>query len=755
MGKRPRSSSVPLNENVVDPGEQENIDGEKNGNNIVTEDNDDMEYKSEPASDQEEALDNAEVEGYEEEEEEEGEPEGPEDVGCEMLQLGTCIWNNVGMTLYMCMLKQLHYTCGCIAMERSLEKRRSLLNDLRSRINTFWELEPSRANVSDTECLDEYFNSQMDDLWTSLTSLAKSSMSAGELCRHFLATLTSFGFPEEDSCDEAQLQANIRKLADVQCYSYQYRTSNQLGVLRRYEGDRRSEEQHLQPRVGRVVRFPIPHPHAEVNTRVQLIEPRRRRPPLEETRIFSHPKRATLFGMEDVLVDEELQFRTLVILGRHLDTFGSLQYLSPYLRLTVWNLLDRDEELFDRLSEEPRSESEAAEHMQHIVELRQRVARKRAAFEATRGSARECVMRLVWSATSAHWRDQVLCVIEEKEDADWCLLRGSATVGTRAIFPNYAACSTVRDIALKALRRVRDGTIDCAGVEDAEECYEVVVNVLVPILEGSRPTLPLIDLRDDEDKEEEKEEEDNANSFEKGNQKQRQRSPYEELVDRFNFLFSNQLALGSACIDVAHKIRWNLNYDFFSVEKGVACTFLTGMFVWPLQCLASFLELVAAGRHSADGLRKFSSAFIPSNWCEEKGILEYLVKREPTNIPLTAFAAFPRLVRDVYTSAQWLRKDKCYNAVMVCRHQAFTLPPDNPALNFMQWKVLSTVLSQDGHGEELLALTVRDCSPSDEKEGKLWTVAELQPTSKAWVEGMQRIMAVDNVNPCSASAATP
>lgn len=649
--------------------------------------------------------------------------------------LGAYIWGEVSMALYVSMLKQLHHICGCIAIQPSSEERRKLIAKARTQTKALWDLEMLSSDSSEQEDLAEYFHSQISSLLDNVTSLAESDMKAGELCQAFLQTLNMFGFPEEENLDEVQLQANIRKSAELQCYSYQQRTSNQLNVLRRYEGDRRSEDQYLQPRVGRVVRFPIPHPHEEVNTRIQLIEPKRRRPPLEENRICSHPKRATAFGMEDVLVDEELQFRALVMLGRHLDTFCSIQHISPYLRLTVWNLLDRDEEIFERLCEVPKGDDDTAVHLQLLTELRQRVARKRMAFESTRVGARECVARLTWSAVSARWRDQVLCAVEEVEDADWCLLRDSAKVGTRAIFPNYAVCSAVRDIALKALRRVRDGTIDCGGIDDAADCYEVIARVLVPILEGGQPMFPMDDTSDS-DGERERE----ACRKKEPRGKAQRPFHYGELCQRFATLMSRGEDAELTDTKVARSVRWNLNCETLLAEEGVVCTFLTGMFVWPLQCLASFLELVAAGRHSVDGLRKFSAAFIPSNWSDERGVLEYLLRREPTNLPLTAFVAFPRLIRDVYISARWLLNDKCFAAVVACRREACKLPSNKPAINFIQWKALSSVLAEVGYKDELLALTVRGALPSDADEGKLWSVAELQHTVRAWIDGVELML---------------
>ncbi|KEG11221.1 hypothetical protein DQ04_02841030 [Trypanosoma grayi] len=650
--------------------------------------------------------------------------EGTDTTG--MQSLGVFVWSEVSMVLYACMMKELHYTCGLIAMERSRERRCDMIAALQPRLEAFWSRETASLGGAEQRVLAAVFHPHVNAMLERFTSLATRDLTASELCRAFQQTLEAFGFPEEENTDEAQLHANVRRGAELHAYSYSERTGHQLSVLPRYEGDRRTEEQHRQPRAGRVVHFPCPHPHVEINTAVQLIEPKKRRPPLDENRIFSHPKKATSSGMEDVLVDEELQYRALVVLERHLDTFGSLQHISPFVRFALWNVLGRDEEMFERLCETPSDSDEAAQQQKQLETLRRRLAKKRAAFDATRVAAREAALHVGWAAVSAHWRDQVLSVVEAGEDADWYLLRDTAKIGSRAIFPNYAASSVVKDIALKALRRVRDGHVECA-VEDAAECYEVVTDVLFPLLEGTAPSLPPTSRKDDGV---------SGDVIDGDGSHQQQQQQQHHLRKRVAALAAQ--GAGSTCSDeqVARGVRWGLDCEILLPQEGSTCAFVTDMFVWPLQCLASLLELIAVGRYAAEGLKKFAAAFLPSNWGDEEAVLEFLVRREPTNIPLASFVGFPRLVRDVFTSAQWLRNDKCFAAVVECRSQAFALPSGASANNYVQWRVLSTLLTALDYGEGVLALTVRPLPPHATEEGKLWSVAELQCAQKTWVDGL-------------------
>ncbi|KAH8616879.1 hypothetical protein ERJ75_000434600 [Trypanosoma vivax] len=312
--------------------------------------------------------------------------------------------------------------------------------------------------------------------------------------------------------------------------------------------------------------------------------------------------------MEDFLVEEELQFRALVVLARHLDVFGFLKHLSPYARLTLWNLLDRDEELFDRLCSVPTSPEEVDWHDEQLRALRQRVAEKRAALNATRVGAREAAQRLAWYAVSAHWRDKVMRVLEEGEETDWCLLCDTAKMRSRAVFPNYGVSPTMRDIALKALRRVRDGTIDCGPLEDVEECYEVIAKVLVPLLEGSVPYISPNMLigggeRVKEEQPLEKNEKETKQELQINEQVEVARryeavqEQYETLKTRVGSLLVEMDGSDLGRVNVAREIRWNLNSEPLLPPDSVVCTFVTSIFVWPLQCLASLLELVSVGCH--------------------------------------------------------------------------------------------------------------------------------------------------------------
>ncbi|RNF09447.1 hypothetical protein TraAM80_02158 [Trypanosoma rangeli] len=657
---------------------------------------------------------------------------------CESTQpLGVFLWRRVNMVLYTSMLKQLHYTCGVVAIERSWDTRRVIIHDLNLRLVAFWEAETATLAATERERLSGVFHSHLNAMIERFSSLAVTDMRGGDLCRAFLQALDVFGFPEEENMEEALLVSAMRKSADPHAYSYHKRTSHKLGVLPRYDGDRRTEDQHRLPRLGRVVQLPSPHPHSEVNTEIQLIEPKKRRPPLDENRIFLHPKKATSSGMEDILVDEELRYRALVVLGRHLDTFASLQHLSPFVRFLLWDTLGRDDEVFERLTASPTDNEELLAWQQdHLESLRRLVAEKRAVFDVTRAAARETALRIGWCAVSAHWRDQVLRTVEVSEDADWFLLRATAKTGSKAIFPNYALSTVIKDIALKALRRVRDGHVDC-GVEDAVECYRVITDVLFPLLEGTAPCLPGFEASRSPTTTAVSEDE-NCGAGEPQSQQaeEAEEEGDEELKKRVAALMVERT--GSVCSDaeVARGVRWCLDCESLLPRKGSTCAFVSDMFVWPLQCLASLLELIAVTRHSVDGIKKFAASFLPSNWGDQESVLEFLLRREPTNIPLASLVGFPRLVRDVFVSAQWLRNDKYCSVVVECRRQACALPSGAAASNFIQWRALATMLSRLNYSEDVFAVTVHEMPPDAAEQGKLWTVAELECTPKTWVEGL-------------------
>lgn len=246
-------------------------------------------------------------------------------------------------------------------------------------------------------------------------------------------------------------------------------------------------------RVGYVVSLNhSPHLSPLINTSIQLIEPRKRRPPLDEYRIFSHPKKATTHGVEDVLVDEELRYRSLVVLTHHLDTYGSLLGLSPFVRFYLYDMLDRVDAKFSLLHGKSAS---TVTLQQQLHLLRNELYNKKRTEESIRWSLRETAQRIGWYAVSAHWRDQVLSTLQDVEEADWYGLSDTVRGGFfSSRFPNYACSTKVKTLLIRTLEKLQNMPVTSAAVElpaptvSPALVVEAVKLLFLPLLEGEVPT---------------------------------------------------------------------------------------------------------------------------------------------------------------------------------------------------------------------------------------------------------------------------
>lgn len=246
-------------------------------------------------------------------------------------------------------------------------------------------------------------------------------------------------------------------------------------------------------RVGYVVSLEhSPHLNPLVNTTIQLIEPRKRRPPLDEYRIFSHPKKATTHGVEDALVDEELHYRSLVVLIHHLDTYGSLIGLSPFARFCLYTSLDSIGPKFLSLHDKPASTQVVHQELQH---LRSKLETKKYAEQQTRWCLRETAQRLGWYAVSAHWRDQVLAALQNVDETDWYGLSDTVRGGfPSARFPNYSCAKSVKTLMILVLEKLRNMKVGEVTGELASPTspsalvVDTVLNLVLPLLEGELPT---------------------------------------------------------------------------------------------------------------------------------------------------------------------------------------------------------------------------------------------------------------------------
>lgn len=245
-------------------------------------------------------------------------------------------------------------------------------------------------------------------------------------------------------------------------------------------------------RVGYVVSLNTsPYLSPFINTSIQLIEPRKRRPPLDEYRIFSHPKKATTHGVEDVLVDEELRYRSLVILTHHLDTYGSLLGLSPFVRFYLYDILGRVDSKFSLLH----GKSASTVTLQRQLQLlRNELYSKKRTEESIRWSLRETAQRIGWYAVSAHWRDQVLSTLQDVEEADWYGLSDTVRGGFfSSRFPNYACSTKVKTLMILVLEKLQSMPITSVIVElppptvSPALVIEAVKLLFLPLLEGEVP----------------------------------------------------------------------------------------------------------------------------------------------------------------------------------------------------------------------------------------------------------------------------
>lgn len=234
-----------------------------------------------------------------------------------------------------------------------------------------------------------------------------------------------------------------------------------------------------------------PHLSSFITTTIQLIEPRKRRPPLDEYRIFSHPKKAMTHGVEDALVDEELRYRNLVILLHHFDTYGSFLGLSPFSRFCLYTSLGSADSKFFSLYEQPASTQAIYQELQL---LRNQLETKKHIEQRTRCSLRETAQRVGWYAVSAQWRDQVLAALQNAEEADWYGLSDTVRGGfLSARFPNYACSITVKRLMVLVLEKIQSMKFEEQTGElgsptaSSVLVVDTVKSLFLPLLEGNVP----------------------------------------------------------------------------------------------------------------------------------------------------------------------------------------------------------------------------------------------------------------------------
>lgn len=619
----------------------------------------------------------------------------------EATSFATYVWNEVSMLLFHRITRCVQDWCYRVAAAApSSALQQSILDQLTLELFVIWASGKRHLTRQDNSASYDAILQYIAKLAARAPELTATSFdSCAAVLRGVVRFVEEEGFFVEES-QLARLAGLSKQRDEAGGYSYSARTTLTLPLLPRYEGDKRSEEEHTHARSGYDVQLPNPHPHREINTTVQLIEPKKRKPILDEYRIFSHPKKAATHAAEDFLVDEELTHRGYVVLAHHLDTYGSLERVSPYVRFLLWNAMDRDDNICDALFEKLSSASTVAV----MADVRRFLAAKLAAFTTIRPSSRNAAQQLGWFAASAQWRDQVVKKLEEIDEGDWYLLADSAKNGGRAVFPNYASDKRTRTFGLaliEKLDRVHASTGEAASIP----VHSFVATTLLPFLCSACPpqkalqSLPLPQ----------------ASVLLPPPSRQprvseQQTSPSGGLISQS--LLSRCYRRMSGAMDGAHKIRWSApeegNSSRVGGGPGVCATFICPSMVFPLQCVGELLELCAKAELSIKGFEHFADSFLRADWCTEEEVIRFLLDSEPLNAAIAPLAGLPRIYRDLVTSVQLLLTDCAFPFTLLARQHAESL--SNVRLSerdYNYWKALSELCQDDDYHCPLLCLETR------------------------------------------------
>ncbi|KAG5501787.1 hypothetical protein JKF63_04056 [Porcisia hertigi] len=616
---------------------------------------------------------------------------------------GGFLWNDVSIVLFYRLMHEIHGVCLALVKAPS-EARPALLADFATSMDVIWTVAKRHLTEEELKQSVAGFTAYTESFLAMLGGCVRDAAVGGAvaLCRSLQRLLEESGFPEAEFGPLASYLAEVLLEEDLHGYSYSERTSLVMPMPVRYEGERRSEEEHTRKRIGFEVELPVPHPHAEVNTVVQLSEPKRRKPALDEYRIFSLPKKAAAFAADDFVVDEELLHRAYVVLTTHLDAYGSLKGLSPYARLLLWNLLGRNDALFSSLYDQHVT-SESSR--QQLLKLRELLALHKQAFEETRVATRSAASLVGWYATSAQWRDQALSKLDELEESDWYSLADVYRSGGKAIFPNYARRSPVAHLVVGIVRKL--DKIHSRELDGVPPMHTVVTKLLLPLLTGESPELGDYCFHHGAF---------GANS----SHWQRRRRKLKVLMDET----AKRLTLSAP--------------QTSSPSRSNVCTYVCASLIFPLQCLGELLELCSLVFFSSMGFEAFTRSFLATNWEEEDAILGYLLRREPANQSLVPLVGIPRVYKDMVTAVQLLTADKMVPYVVEARR--FASEHSQSLIrhkSYPYWKALGTMFIEEDRFDDLGVLQV---STKDDPT-RLYTVAEFEVTPKVWPEDLAELRA--------------
>eukprot|EP00796_Vickermania_ingenoplastis_P009165 gene9165-6445_t len=622
------------------------------------------------------------------------------------------IWNEVSTVLCARFMEIVRSTLLEVVRSWRLEDKAvhlQSIRQLRHPLRVAWEAGKRFLSVAE---VSKYASLVQDGIQTLVDHLERLTAAADDavvLCKHYLRALEEYGFVEEDGGELGACLGDLKFGMYSNGYAYSERPPAAQELEQRLvEG----ESSSVPPRVGYTISLTSTQRLSPLlNTSIQLIEPRKRRPPLDEYRIFSHPKKTATHGVEDVIVDEELLHRAVQVLAHHLDCYGSLQGLSPFSRFTLYNVLDKNEAAFNTLCGSCTT-SEVA-HKQ-IQKLRETVEKKREALERTRCSLREGAQRVGWFAISAQWRDQALHSLQDAEETDWYCLTDTLKASSSFKFPNYAHHGAVKALLLGVLEKLSafhsaTSTFAGAAVPATEGCcvLHVVRDVLLPMLEGRDTAWP------------------SKTFFSAAEQ-----SRWAGADTKVRSLFA----------------KWEETYRSLPAvhaegeRAGAAAgtpTILLPTMLFPIQCTAEMLETCSAALESVHGTADFARSFLSAPWETEEDILAYLVRDEPTNIALAPLVALPKLFKDLAAGVGVLLSDSVVPVAISIKHL------HKEMIKYAAWKILTIALEDEDRVDDLLFLTTQDTASlaSPQSESLRWfTEGAIERASPVWPHEMAALV---------------
>lgn len=661
-----------------------------------------------------------------------GEPYGEAGEGPGEVPFTLVIWSEISTVLFSRLMTLVLDALSRIIRERGgSAAREKILVRLRSDMHLTWRAGQTFLVPSEAAKFEALVSDGINRLIAHIFQITCATDDPLALCKHYLRIAEECGFVEEDGGVLGECLAQLKYSVYPNGYAYSERDPCAgISVLSPTQpGERKGGAEATEitsSRVGfNVVVAASPSLHPAVNTSIQLMEPRKRRPPLDEYRIFSHPKKSATHGVEDVMVDEELYCRALHALCHHLDTHGSLVGLSPFARFTLYNtVLDKDFNGFYTLLTTRCVDEEKKKSLQALREL---IESKKESLAKTRFGLREAAQRVGWFAVSAQWRDQILHTLQEAEEADWYGLGEVLKSGKALIFPNYALSLCVKQLMLGVLKKLAVGPRSPQPSEahrtNDSMIIKVVEDILLPLLSGETPSWPADDRF-----------EESVKATAKARRK----------MNHLYTKFVESRRRRKCPVEVA------VSLDTSRDEPQEASLLILSM-IHAIQCAAEMLELCAGALDAADGIVAFSKRFLAAEWEGEEEIIEFLLKKDANNVAIAALAGIPKVYKDLVSSTQVVLADVTLLPIVVAAKQfdseqaAATVGEDDRV--YVYWKILSSLLESEERHDDVVLLRVQRCRSHPEPEPedeRLHLESSLERIVKVWPQDMAALLAEED-----------